>query len=81
MAQALGVRLRVNLELDVGLHRGGFADTDSLRAALGRIDADPEHLQLAGFMGYEAFIAKLWNQEARLADTASITVDLNGVPQ
>lgn len=63
LAQSMETRLRVNLELDVGLHRGGFEHEQDLLAAINRIAADPQHLQLGGFMGYEAFIAKLPNLE------------------
>jgi D-serine deaminase-like pyridoxal phosphate-dependent protein len=67
LARALGTRMRISLELDVGLHRGGFADPAALQTVLARIAGDPQHLELAGFMGYEAFIAKLPGQEGRLA--------------
>jgi D-serine deaminase-like pyridoxal phosphate-dependent protein len=63
LAQSMGTRLRVSLELDVGLHRGGFEHESELIAVINRIAADPQHLQLGGFMGYEAFIAKLPNLE------------------
>lgn len=53
LARELGVRMRVNLELDVGLHRGGLPEPEALDAALTTISADPEHLTLSGFMGYE----------------------------
>jgi D-serine deaminase-like pyridoxal phosphate-dependent protein len=66
LAQALGIRMRVSLELDVGLHRGGFEQESAIVAAMERIAADPEHLELGGFMGYEAFIAKLPNLEGNL---------------
>ena len=46
LARQFGVRLRINFELDVGLHRGGF-----LESMLAIIKADPEHLEFAGFMG------------------------------
>ena len=66
LAQALGIRMRVSLELDVGLHRGGFEQEAAIVAVMERIAADPEHLELGGFMGYEAFIAKLPNLEGNL---------------
>jgi len=49
--------IEVSLELDVGLHRGGFAPGDVLARALELI-RDTAHLSLHGFMGYEAHIAK-----------------------
>ena len=34
LAKQLGQKLRLNLEIDVGLHRGGFANLESLKNAL-----------------------------------------------
>ena len=59
LAQSLGVKMRLAMELDIGLHRGGFGDSVSLISALDTIAADPAHLEFSGFMGYEAHIAKL----------------------
>ncbi|WP_181893418.1 alanine racemase [Falsiruegeria mediterranea] len=57
LARELGISLRVNLEIDVGLHRGGFAITD-----IPMLDAffrDSDRLKLTGLMGYEPHLAKL----------------------
>ncbi|MEN8159393.1 MAG: alanine racemase, partial [Myxococcota bacterium] len=59
LARGLGLRLRVNLEIDVGLHRGGFEPDAAFVAALRSVAETPEHLELAGFMGYDAHIGKL----------------------
>ncbi len=59
LAKALGTRLQVNLELDVGLHRGGIAETESLAAVLKIIAANSEHLRFSGFMGYDPHVVKL----------------------
>lgn len=64
LAQTLGVKMRIALELDIGLHRGGFSDTDVLNSSLDIIAADPAHLEFSGFMGYEAHIAKLPNMSS-----------------
>lgn len=56
LAKALGTRLRINIELDVGLHRGGVADHASLGQMLTLIGANPQHLEFAGFMGYDPFV-------------------------
>ncbi|MFP6834830.1 MAG: DSD1 family PLP-dependent enzyme [Pseudomonadales bacterium] len=53
LARRLGVRVRINIEIDVGLHRGGLPEPEALDALLATIKADPVHLSLAGFMGYE----------------------------
>lgn len=57
LATELGRPLSVAIELDVGLHRGGFrpADMEGVPALL---DTHPR-LRLRGFMGYEAHLAKL----------------------
>lgn len=49
--------LDISLELDVGLHRGGFSVGDELTQALKTIHAS-DHLTLHGMMGYDAHIAK-----------------------
>lgn len=56
LAQGLGTRLRVNIELDVGLHRGGISDNAVLAQMLTLISANPQHLEFAGFMGYDPFV-------------------------
>ncbi len=59
LAERLGVSLQVNLELDVGLHRGGFVAGSELAEALQIIADHPRQLQLSGFMGYDAHLASL----------------------
>jgi D-serine deaminase-like pyridoxal phosphate-dependent protein len=59
LARGLGLRLLVSFEIDVGLHRGGFQPDAAFVAALRALAADPSHLELAGFMGYDAHIGKL----------------------
>lgn len=56
LAQSLGTRIRVNIELDVGLHRGGIADDTTLGQMLTLISAQPQHLAFSGFMGYDPFV-------------------------
>lgn len=50
--------MRLNLELDVGLHRGGFRSTRAVAEALHAIQRNPA-LHFAGFMGYEAHASKI----------------------
>lgn len=59
LAQDIGRRLRVNIEIDVGLHRGGLQDIEQLDPLLEVIAANPSHLEFAGFMGYDAHVGKL----------------------
>ena len=53
-----GQRLRVNLELDVGLHRGGFNTAQGVAEAVRELQDDAA-LEFSGFMGYEAHAAKI----------------------
>lgn len=50
--------LRVNFEVDVGLHRGGFRDAQAVAEALRAVQAEPA-LRFAGLMGYEAHASKM----------------------
>ena len=59
LAQQLGVKMRVNMEIDVGLRRGGFSEPAALIPVLQRIQANPKHLEFSGFMGYDAHIMGL----------------------
>lgn len=49
---------QLNLELDVGLHRGGFRTAQEVAEAIRAISAEPS-LRFSGFMGYEAHAAKI----------------------
>lgn len=57
LAGEQAVNLQVALEIDVGLHRGGFAP-DGVGAAMQRI-ADEPHLRFGGLMGYEPHLPAL----------------------
>ena len=56
-AKARGIQPRINFEIDVGLHRGGFADPQSLSEALGTAQA--ARVQVAGLMGYDPHVPKM----------------------
>jgi D-serine deaminase-like pyridoxal phosphate-dependent protein len=58
--------LRVNLEVDVGLHRGGFALAE-LEACLGAWPKEEAGLELSGLMGYDAHVGKVPWQSAGAA--------------
>lgn len=58
LARDRELTLRISLELDIGLHRGGFSAGHLLQSALHRIDKS-EFLELSGFMGYEAHLGKV----------------------
>ncbi|MBE9539732.1 MAG: alanine racemase [Proteobacteria bacterium] len=59
LAKSHGIKMRVNLELDVGLHRGGFIAGEELAQALAIIEANPQQLEFSGFMGYDAHMMGL----------------------
>ncbi|MFK8021942.1 MAG: DSD1 family PLP-dependent enzyme [Pseudomonadales bacterium] len=69
LAKSRSIKLQVNIELDVGLHRGGVAINEELSAMLLLIDGDP-NLSFAGFMGYEPHIAKVPGNKLKLRDKA-----------
>jgi D-serine deaminase-like pyridoxal phosphate-dependent protein len=55
IARSSGAVMRINLEIDVGLHRGGFADLADLAQALDLAAAEPL-LRISGLMGYDAHV-------------------------
>ena len=59
LATDLDRRLNINLEIDVGLHRGGLTDPNQLDAMIALIQAHPDRLRFSGFMGYDAHVGKL----------------------
>lgn len=58
LAESRGTLMRINLELDVGMHRGGISSKGELERALDIIEAS-DQLELSGFMGYEPHVAKM----------------------
>lgn len=59
LALQLGAKLRLNLEIDVGLRRGGFKDLKSLHSALSLCQECRDSIEFSGFMGYDPHIVKL----------------------
>ncbi len=59
LAQKLAVRMRINIEIDIGLHRGGLQTPAELAPLVDQILADPQHLDFAGLMGYDAHAVKI----------------------
>ena len=51
LAKSLGKKLRLNLEIDVGLHRGGFNNQEQLSAGLRLLEKNKNHVTLSGIMG------------------------------
>ena len=59
LAQSLGQKLRLNLEIDIGLHRGGFRNRNALSAALRLIRNHTSNVEFSGLMGYDPHVVKL----------------------
>lgn len=57
LGRRLGLTIRVCVEVDIGLHRGGVSDEGELLALMKGISEDPAHLSFSGLMGYEAHVA------------------------
>ncbi|EMY69786.1 alanine racemase [Leptospira vanthielii] len=58
-ARTKNIKLHVVLEIDVGLHRGGFAKPKDAINALTLIYSSQKHLEFDGFMGYEPHVASV----------------------
>ncbi len=58
LAHDLDQKLRINIEIDVGLHRGGLPEPGRLAPLLETISNDQDHLDFAGFMGYDPHVVK-----------------------
>lgn len=69
LAAQLKQPMRVNLEIDIGLHRGGFASNEGVARALTAIEQSP-WLSFSGFMGYEPHIMKAPGPSGWLRDQA-----------
>jgi D-serine deaminase-like pyridoxal phosphate-dependent protein len=74
LANGLETKLRANIEIDVGLHRGGVHDDATLARMLDIIAAQPRRLELAGFLGYDAHVGlgvpRILGTPRRLLDKA-----------
>ena len=70
LSHELGRRITVNIELDVGMHRGGVASQPELGTMLDTIRAHTSELRLGGFMGYDAHVPKApWPRSVRRASS------------
>ncbi|MCW8833968.1 MAG: alanine racemase [Colwellia sp.] len=59
LAKAQNTLVQVNIEIDVGLHRGGLQQAQELDALLKIIENNQTHLRFSGFMGYDPHIVKI----------------------
>lgn len=71
LAAAQGRNFAVNFEVDVGLHRGGFATPDLLAEAL-RAAKQAPNIRLAGLMGYDPHVPKMSDPEAAFAESQAL---------
>jgi D-serine deaminase-like pyridoxal phosphate-dependent protein len=58
LARDMGLTLRLAAEVDVGMHRGGFASPSALAEALGSL-SDAAFVTCEGVMAYEAHLPKI----------------------
>lgn len=59
IAQLYSLCLDVNIEIDVGLHRGGVQSAAQMVEILKLIQQYPQYLKLSGLMGYDAHVSKI----------------------
>jgi len=59
LAKNRGQKIRLNIELNVGLHRGGFEDLEGLKVALSLMVENRQYVEFSGFMGYDPHVVKL----------------------
>jgi D-serine deaminase-like pyridoxal phosphate-dependent protein len=69
LAKKLNVPMQINIELDIGLHRGGVKNTEELESMLALIEEE-ERLSFSGFMGYEPHVAALPGPKEKHRDEA-----------
>ncbi len=78
LAEKYKLRIRVNIELDIGLNRGGVTSTETLHAMFEEIRENPGHLVFSGFMGYEGHVPhgpSLFNREGAVRRTLVKSMD------
>jgi D-serine deaminase-like pyridoxal phosphate-dependent protein len=81
LARGQNVDMRVSLEIDVGLHRGGVDSPQMLQQMLTILREEPR-LHWAGMMGYDAHVAKLplaSLREKALAEAKAIYREYAGI--
>lgn len=59
IAKKYFICLDINIEIDVGLHRGGVQTTQQFTEILALIQQYPQYLKLSGLMGYDAHVTKI----------------------
>nr|WP_314369211.1 alanine racemase [uncultured Acinetobacter sp.] len=59
IAQTYSLCLKVNIEIDVGLHRGGVQSAAQMVEILKLIQQYSQYLKFSGLMGYDAHVTKI----------------------
>ncbi len=77
VAKARGVQLNASLEIDVGLHRGGFADPAMLSDTVGA--AKKAGVKLSGLMGYDPHVPKMPSPDTTYAATQAAYKNVIGI--
>ena len=65
LAKDLGVSLKLNIEIDVGLRRGGYSSIEQFNSSLEKTRASGSLVQISGLMGYEPHLT---GRKAQLQD-------------
>ena len=78
VAQARGAQLRINLEIDVGLHRGGLPDADAVGEIL-EIARTEKRAEVTGLMGYDAQVVGVPFPQSELAHVKQRYADARAV--
>jgi D-serine deaminase-like pyridoxal phosphate-dependent protein len=78
LASAKNASIRLNFEIDVGLHRGGFTEATALAAAI-QTAKQSAAISVSGLMGYDPHVPKMSDPAAAYAQSqqkyrAAITV-------
>jgi len=59
LAQSIDQHFKINIEIDVGLHRGGLQQAEELDSLISLIESNPQYLSFSGFMGYDPHVVKI----------------------
>jgi D-serine deaminase-like pyridoxal phosphate-dependent protein len=59
LAKQINRKLLLNVEIDVGLHRGGLQNTQQLSEILALIEKNSDFITFTGFMGYDPHVVKV----------------------
>ncbi len=68
LAQSLNRTLSLNLEIDVGLHRGGFENERAVYSVLA-LARQTHRIKMKGLMGYDAHVPKVPGPESAYRDS------------